>query len=142
MTHAVLMSSPVKVVQKVYWCSTVYLLARSVYIQSSLVVVYLDSMTKQQLVQTERARQQTVEARHNTQEPVNTSWSAQPARIVSTVCMFHAVSLTLPCCAVLCRYYVLRHSLHPLKDVGLLCFRGECVGCCWHGKAAFMGCNP
>jgi hypothetical protein len=24
-----------------------------------------------------------------------------------------------------CRYYVLRHSLHPLKDVGLLCFRGE-----------------
>jgi hypothetical protein len=23
------------------------------------------------------------------------------------------------------RYYVLRHSLHPLKDVGLLCFRGE-----------------
>lgn len=24
------------------------------------------------------------------------------------------------------RYYVLRHSLHPLKDVGLLCFRGEC----------------
>jgi len=30
------------------------------------------------------------------------------------------------CCAVPCRYYVLRHSLHPLKDVGLLCFRGEC----------------
>lgn len=28
-------------------------------------------------------------------------------------------------CAVLCRYYVLRHSLHPLKDVGLLCFRGR-----------------
>jgi len=26
---------------------------------------------------------------------------------------------------LLCRYYVLRHSLHPLKDVGLLCFRGE-----------------
>lgn len=22
------------------------------------------------------------------------------------------------------RYYVLRHSLHPLKDVGLICFRG------------------
>jgi len=26
------------------------------------------------------------------------------------------------------RYYVLRHSLHPLKDVGLLCFRGEARG--------------
>ena len=38
-------------------------------------------------------------------------------------------SLMLLCCAVLCRYYVLRHSLHPLKDVGLLCFRGERKGC-------------
>jgi Cullin family len=27
------------------------------------------------------------------------------------------------------RYYVLRHSLHPLKDVGLLCFRGRCTVC-------------
>lgn len=27
------------------------------------------------------------------------------------------------------RYYVLRHSLHPLKDVGLLCFRGELRAC-------------
>ena len=25
------------------------------------------------------------------------------------------------------RYYVIRHSLHPLKDVGLLCFRGGCA---------------
>jgi hypothetical protein len=23
------------------------------------------------------------------------------------------------------RYYVLRHTLHPLKDVGLLCFKGK-----------------
>jgi hypothetical protein len=29
------------------------------------------------------------------------------------------------------RYYVLRHSLHPLKDVGLLCFRGERCLVCW-----------
>jgi hypothetical protein len=37
------------------------------------------------------------------------------------------VSCVALCCAMLCRYYVLRHSLHPLKDVGLLCFRGECL---------------
>ena len=31
------------------------------------------------------------------------------------------------------RYYVLRHSLHPLKDVGLLCFRGESECVCGGG---------
>lgn len=42
----------------------------------------------------------------------------------------------VPACALIyivvrptvCRYYVLRHSLHPLKDVGLLCFKGEREG--------------
>ncbi len=43
------------------------------------------------------------------------------------------VRVGVPACALthiaawptVCRYYVLRHSLHPLKDVGLLCFKGE-----------------
>lgn len=44
------------------------------------------------------------------------------------------------------RYYVIRHSLHPLKDVGLLCFRGACAagvgGPCACVDGAWSGMQP
>jgi hypothetical protein len=36
-----------------------------------------------------------------------------------------------------CRYYISRHSLASLKDVGLQCFKGKST-CAWRSGAAIM----